>query len=78
MDVLETALRICGRCDAEVFRVLGVPGLGEVLDGQVAGKEVALDLETGEDVQVVGALVSLDSDEAGLDLVDCPVPSGEV
>ena len=66
MNVLEHASRVVGDVDAEVLVHLGVPGLRQVAQLDVAGQDVLLELEAQDDVHVVGHLVRLDADERRL------------
>src|SRR5262249_37370464 len=70
VTVLQTALRVAWRRDAEIALVGLVPGGGDVGDAQIAGDQGDLQLEPNEDVQVVGDLVGADAVGAWRDMID--------
>ena len=70
MHVLQAAVAIVARGDAEVRLEARPPGLGQVLDRQPALQHGQLQLESHHDVQIVGHLVGVGADQRPLDLVD--------
>src|SRR5260370_11472059 len=63
MDVLKTAVCVSGDLQAEHLLEFLVPAGGEMGDGKFALDQFDLDLETEDDVQIVGHLIRLDADE---------------
>ena len=71
--VLQHALGIVGRDDAQIGFHLCVPRLGQLRQFHFPLQHVVLDLEAQENVQVVGHLVGFDADHARLDFVNCSI-----
>ena len=70
MHVLQAAVAIVGRGEAEVRLEARAPGLGQVLDREPAFQHGQLQVEPHHDVQIVGHLVGVGADQRPLDLVD--------
>ncbi len=70
MDVLQDAVRVVRDVDAEKLLHPGIPHLGEVLERDGAFDQLLLELEAQDDVEAVGRLVRVHTDEAGLGAVD--------
>ena len=62
VDVLETAIGVVFRAEPEEFFELIIPGGGDVGDFEFAGEQGAFELETEEDVEIVGGFIGLDAD----------------
>ncbi len=63
MNVLQAAFRVVVGANAEILGVFLVPGFRQVDGGQLAGKELAFQLEAHEDVEVVSHLIGFDPDQ---------------
>ena len=70
VHVLQAAVAVVGRGDAEVGLEARAPGLGQVLDREPALQQLQLQVEAQHDVQIVGHLVGVGADQRALDLVD--------
>ena len=69
VDVLHAAVGVRGHVDAQVALVLLVPQGRYLVNAHLAVHHRQLHLETDEDVQVVGHLIGLHTDQGGLDQV---------
>ena len=76
--VLHDTIRVGRRCDTQVRMHPFVPCLGEVLDSQRSFQQLLLKLVAQHDVEVVGDLIGLNADEAGLHAVYRPVERVEL
>ena len=70
MDVLQAAVAIVGRRDAEILLHAGAPRLRQVFHLQPAFQQVHLEIETHHDVEIVGHLVGVGADQRAFDPVD--------
>ena len=69
VDVLQHAVRVIGNLDAQVVAHSGIPGLRQVAQLDPVREDLQLELEPKDDVEVVGHLIGLHSNQRGLDLV---------
>ena len=70
MDVLEAAVGDVRHLDSEVLGHLRVPGFGDIGGGEPAARRLLLQFEAEDDVEVVGDLVGVDTDQRRLDAID--------
>ena len=70
MDVLQHAVAVVGRGDAEVSFIAFAPGFGQVADGEFAFEQLQFKIEADHDVEIVGHFVGISADQRALDLVD--------
>ena len=73
MDVLQHAVGIVRRLDAEVAAVLFVPGGGQIGHAKIIVEQRLLQFESHEDVEVIGHFVGLGADQRGPHVVDCEI-----
>ena len=73
MDVLQHPLGNGFRADPQIFLVLLLPALRQLLYGNLPGHQGLLQLVAHHDVKAVGQLVRLNADGARLHPVDGPV-----
>ena len=78
VHVLEDTERVVRRLDAEVVLHALVPDLRQLVEIDRVGKQLLLELEAKDDVQVVRRLVGLNPDQGRLDPVDGPIPVGDL
>ena len=70
MHVLQAAVAIVGRLDAEIGAHARAPRFGQVLHRELAFQHFQLEIEAQHDVQIVGDLVGVGADQRPRDLVD--------
>ena len=70
VDVLQAALRVVRGLTPSVSWYFWFQAAGRSAVGQVAAEQSLFELETDDDVQVIGDLVGLNPDQAGADVVD--------
>ena len=70
VHILQAAVAIVRRLDAEVGLEARAPGFGQVLHLEPPLQQIELQIEAQHDVQVVRHLVGVGADQRALDLVD--------
>lgn len=63
VHVLQTAVAIVGRYDAEIGLHGGAPSLGQIFHAQSAFEQLELEVEAQHDVQIVGDLIGIGADQ---------------
>src|SRR5712671_4357370 len=72
MDVLQAAVSIRRRLDAQILLIFLAPSRWQVANGQLLIEQRLFELKTDDDVQVVSRLVGLDADQRWRDVIDGP------
>ena len=70
MHILQAAIAVVGRHEAEVGSHGFAPGLRQIFDLQAALQHSQLQVEPQHDVKIVSHLVGIGADQRSLDLVD--------
>ena len=70
MHVLQTAIAVVARSNAEIGLHAGAPSFGEILDAEMAFEQFQLQVETHHDMQIIGDLVGIRADQGAFNLVD--------
>src|SRR5439155_377346 len=73
VHILHYAVAVVGWSDAKVFSHPGFPRFREVSHRQRAFHQRQFQVEPYDDMEIVGDLVRLDTEQAGLDAVDGPI-----